>query len=262
MKIILPLFLLFGLLFASCSPTYRANTVNTPLLKTKGDVQLSLSASYKSADLQANYAINRYLGALASVQLLDNHLTKDTMNRVKGYYAEMGLGGYKLAETDMKCINIFGGAGFAQTVFTERTKLKKSDEKISFVKFFIQPDLNFRVGNSDSHFIFSTRLAYIYGENKYDNYRERTNSSFINFINLFNIGSGVPATISSEIKHSQGTTSFQNFLFEPSFTYLWGADALKFKIQVLKSGTLSYDIAANTLFFNAGVTYRFNIQKK
>ncbi len=54
------------LIFASCSPLYRPNTVNVPLFKEKNELSVNAGASSNGADVQAAFAATNHIAVMAN----------------------------------------------------------------------------------------------------------------------------------------------------------------------------------------------------
>ena len=219
--------LFISCIVASCSTSYIPNSVNTPLLKNKNEVQIG--ANYKMADFfnpvlepQASYAISKNIGVMVngSYSLFDN-LKKDTIY-YKRNFTEAGIGYFKKFAPKFQ-YEVYGGFGKAK--IRERYESDEGNiivnNTVNYNRYFIQPTIAYVTENTAIS--FTTRVSYVDFQ-----------------------------TSSSPLKNS--------FVFDPVLSFQFGR---KFVYQTQIGGSafakqLNGDY--NPFLFSIGVKYKFGIQ--
>jgi hypothetical protein len=78
------------ILFVSCTPpVYLPNSLNTPLLKEKGETNIGYNASLGGDDIQISYAISKNIGLMANGTYY-SHVFEDQYRKRK--FGELGIG--------------------------------------------------------------------------------------------------------------------------------------------------------------------------
>lgn len=153
LKIFVPL-----LLFTSCSTQmYVPNTINAPLLREKGEVQVTVTQS----DLQGAVALNRNFAVMAN-GFYKNYVGGN--NYVHGgLMGEGGVGYYKNLAGNF-VFESFVGAG-AGSVYKQQEFRNESDQfytarfNARAARFFVQPDIGFRTKLLDM--VLSSRFVVL-----------------------------------------------------------------------------------------------------
>lgn len=129
------------ILFNSCSPAYIPNSINTPMLSNKGELQLALNSGVSGFDPQVAYAFSDKFGLMVNGSF-DNQTNDSTDNFHKHIFLEAGTGYYtKLG--DQGRFEIFGGVGLGKTRGLSNGVWWVSTADANLVRFFIQPGIGF-----------------------------------------------------------------------------------------------------------------------
>ncbi len=164
---------IIGLLAACGSPKYFVHApapVNNPFLKEKNDIQLTANVllgegiATPGLDFQSAYAISDHLAFTASFSKRpernkykehDNIFSQSPDSAGLRYMrnnAEFALGYFTPINTAKTVyFNMYGGWGFGKNIFTQNKKQDQAAPKedvyrIPLQKWFIQPSLNFMMG--------------------------------------------------------------------------------------------------------------------
>lgn len=157
-EILLSFTIVLLIILSSCSTQmYVSNTVNAPLLKEKGEVQLTATSS----DLQAAVAVGRHVGIMANG--FYKNYTAGNNYQHDGLLGEAGIG-YFTPLSDNFVFETYAGAGAGrvhkQEEFTgpaDNTYLASFDAKAS--RFFIQPDFGYKSRFFDV--VMSSRFSFV-----------------------------------------------------------------------------------------------------
>lgn len=131
-----------ALLISSCSTQmYVSNTVNAPLLKEKGEVQVSVTQS----DLQAAVAVTDHIGLMAN-GFYKNYKSGNYQHN--GVLGELGIGYYKPLD-DHFVFETFAGGGLAHIYQQKEFNDLNNDVVLGkfnadAMKIFLQPDFGYR----------------------------------------------------------------------------------------------------------------------
>lgn len=144
--------------FNSCTTQmYVSNAVNTPLLKERGEVQLTATQN----DLQAAVAVGKNIGIIANGYYQKYDGSSNFQN--KGMLGEAGLGYFSsLAGPFQFETFVGGGAGnvYKQQEFTDQndnTYIASFNAKAA--KLFVQPDIGFKSRFFDA--VVSSRFSFV-----------------------------------------------------------------------------------------------------
>jgi hypothetical protein len=154
---ILLLFSLIGT-FASCSPEYIPNMVNTPVFSNKGEFQATVATGTSNFDAHLGYAITDNIAVIASGSYADQ--TNDTTDEFhKHLILEGGLGYYKNLSSNGR-VEVFGGYGIGQIQTLEDFgSLGFESVDVNYNKIFLQPGIGAATDFFDGS--FATRLSII-----------------------------------------------------------------------------------------------------
>lgn len=191
---------------------YRANKVNTPVFKKKGEVQSELVTGSGGAELQLAYSISNNLAVIAN-GVFDNSKVRvmDTLQHIKNgdseysnLFAEGGIGYYKTFGPDTnKMFAVFLGGGYGSTTGYSDVW---NDEFIKFNGVY-------------NRIFWQPQYGYILNENV--ELAGALRFSFLNYHSL-SINDGLGTRYSS--------SSYDIFL-EPAVTLKAGYDQFKFALQ-------------------------------
>lgn len=215
---------MFIIFFVSCvPPVYIPNSINTPLLKEKGGINVGYNRSFAGHDIQTSYAISNNIGLMINGTYFSN-VYKNHHRKHK--FAEFGIG-YLSNPNKYFVGEIYIGAGLGSNSINEGIfKLfgpaEEVDVNASYIRFFLQPI--FGAGTEIFDGGFSMRMCYI------DFYK---------------------------INHSNIVFPREKILFEPVFFIRFGPPVFKFQTQFGLSFTpfQEQDIYYEELIFGCG----FNI---
>lgn len=138
-KSFLFLFVLFSI--ASCS-VYAPNTINAPMLKKKGELQIGAHAG-NGLNLQAAYAASDHIGIMLNYMNIKNEVTTNEIVRDGGgSLLEAGLG-YFSRFSDNNHFELFGGYGAGKVNITRENTLLKQTRNFdaNASRFFVQPGI-------------------------------------------------------------------------------------------------------------------------
>lgn len=151
-----------ALFISSCTTQmYVANTVNAPLLKEKGEVQVSVTQS----DIQAALAVTDHIGIMAN-GFYKNY--KDGNYQHNGVLGELGVGYFKPLDNNF-VFETFAGGGIAHIYQQKEFNGLNNDVVLGkfnadAMKIFLQPDFGYRSKIFDA--IISSRFSMV----KYSNF--------------------------------------------------------------------------------------------
>jgi hypothetical protein len=261
----------FGLL-SSCSSMYIPPATSIPLLESKGESQIDLSASTNSIHLAGDFAFTKKYALMISGNLsygnFSNHYDifthKDDYSEsawdLKEYgefahkYAEIGIGRYNILEQVLK-LELFGGVGFGNASdnilgYTNGDK----DYKAKYTLIFLQTNIGKTLGKVD--FGWALRVAFSF----YD-YSYRVDPAF-NYPNNDN-------------EQSQNS-NFTMIHLEPGGFVRFGNERIKFVCRLglslsknltsledldLEKGISGGDINTTGLHISIGINYNFRLSK-
>ncbi len=125
------------ILLSGCAPLYIPNTVNTPLLSNKGEIQGAVYTGTSGFDPQLAYAITDNIGIMLNGSF-ENSESDTTGDYHKHQFYELGIGYYKKL-SDMGRFEIFGGYGFGNINAYSEVALFNSIADVKSNRIFIQP---------------------------------------------------------------------------------------------------------------------------
>jgi hypothetical protein len=210
--IVVKSFLLFviGILFSSCSPTYYVpNTQNVPVMKAKGQTNLSLginASEYTDGfEFQGAYAITDKWALQLNADWVKS---SDDTSAGSGNFLEIG-GGYYKSVSKYFVFETYGLMGFGSMEYTDDSNNNLGIEA-KFYKIGVQPSISF----SGKYFIasLSSRLANL-------NYTKVSGSLF------------------EDVDYLNDNNSF--WLAEPALTLQGGFENIKIQLQFQMSYNLT-----------------------
>ncbi|MCB8963639.1 MAG: hypothetical protein H6536_01185 [Bacteroidales bacterium] len=132
--------ILMGLAHASCHVLYYPNSINSPLLRNKGDAQINASVGASGYEAQIAYAITNNIGIMANGQVLKN-TNHDSINEQRTL-TEIGIG-YTEVIGDNGIFEFYGGAGFGRVPFDTKTSNYNGTQTTPITRYFLQPGIGF-----------------------------------------------------------------------------------------------------------------------
>lgn len=206
-------------LVTACNPKYYIpNTQNVPLLKEKGQVNLTAAGNGNQLEVQGAYGITDHLGVMANTGFF---MPKNdgNGNGGSGKLGEIGLG-YFTALSEHVVFETYGlvGVGNVENHFPSTVTEypgTSGNIKASMFRFGIQPN----IGYSGKYFMiaFSSRMAAL-------NYNNISGNLYHNGIN--------------QVNYLNSNTS--SFLLEPALTIRGGLEKVKLQLQLTRSFNLSH----------------------
>lgn len=146
--------LLLGL--SSCNPVYFPNSINSPMLKTKGEGQVNALVGFGGFELQSAYALTDNFGLMLNGSYLPS-TSKDSIKEVRTL-AEAGLG-YSYRFSEFGTFEVFGGGGFGSVPADFRNSDYDGTQKAELSRFFIQPAMG--ISSKLIDFSFATRVTLV-----------------------------------------------------------------------------------------------------
>jgi hypothetical protein len=168
MRYILPAVVLIAL--SSCG-IYRQNVANAPLMKEKGEAQLSGHISFSGPEAQSAYALTN------SVALLGNYNNMGTRNTDGGYaqdrhnFKELGAGFFKKNKRGApEEIFLLVGKGMTSHALLKPDSTGRlQHQKVNYNRFVIQGD--YGAVKKKFEYDFSPRIAAVHYNHIVDNTR-------------------------------------------------------------------------------------------
>jgi hypothetical protein len=153
------LILLSGVVFylVSCAPAYVPNTLNTPLLNNKGEIQIGINSGIAGFDPQLAYAVTDHIGIMLNGSFRNS--TSDSsdafhkhafLELAPGYYTNLGKIGR---------FEVYGGYGYSRLKAYSESGIIESFADASCNRFFIQPAIGLTTPIVD--FSFASRFALV-----------------------------------------------------------------------------------------------------
>jgi len=216
-------YLIFSILCfcISCGPKYYApNIQNVPLLKERGDAQISGSISEYSYEIQSATAITNNFAAQFNLASFHNSNTsEDETSTVtqNGKYAEFGAGYYNGGLTPIIFESyLLGGLGSSNNIYTDQNVM--SDTR----------------GNLDSKF---SKLSFQQNLGIKYKYFEFALSGRISRVDLFNYSGNLIYQNIDQVNYLDVNNGF--FIVEPALTLRVGLEEAKMQIQFQRSHNLT-----------------------
>lgn len=141
-------------LLISCKTVYIPNNFNSPLLRNKGDAQLTFSSGFSGIELQGAYALTDHWGIIANGQYCKN---PDKENESYVYKLAEGGIGYTEHFSDRGVFEFFAGSGIGEAPADFRHFTYTGTEKARVKRLFLQPAIGFSNDLIDISLV--TRLA-------------------------------------------------------------------------------------------------------
>ena len=138
------------LLLNACAPAYIPNTVNTPMLSNKGELQASVNSGISGFDPQLSYAITDHIGVMLNGSFSDR-TSDSTDDYHKHQFVELGSGYYTKIGTIGR-YETFAGFGLGNTRGEYSTTLWSSYADAQFFRIFIQPSIGLATSFFDGGF--------------------------------------------------------------------------------------------------------------
>jgi len=159
-KYLLVTSVIFAIFFVSCTPpVYLPNSLNTPLLKEKGEFNIGLNSSIGGCDFQTSRAITDNVGLMINATYLRDR------NELLGEYrdhkfAELGIGHFSHPDEHF-VREIYIGAGLGTNSLKENMLFQSEAAEISadYIRLFIQPTFGAYTEGLEGG--FSMRVCYI-----------------------------------------------------------------------------------------------------
>lgn len=187
-------------LFASCSPEYIPNMVNSPMFTNQGEFQASVATGTSNLDAQTAVAITDHIGIMVNGSY-GNETSDSTDDYHKHAFIEGGVGYYdKFGKIGR--YEIYGGYGFGRVEgYFENNIFDENMTDAYYNRFFIQPGVGISTGIYDGS--FSPRFAMVQMNPKgidfeNDNYKvffepvitSKVGFKYIKFV--FQVGASLP----------------------------------------------------------------------
>ena len=132
------------LVFASCSPLYRPNTVNVPLFKEKNELSINAGASSNGADIQAAYSFTDHFAVMANGSFFNANTAEPTgVYRKENNFGELGVGYFTHIGEDI-IGEIYSGFGMGKAYNQSNYWIElNSFNRVDYNKIFVQPSIGF-----------------------------------------------------------------------------------------------------------------------
>jgi hypothetical protein len=144
-------------LFTSCAPAYVPNTLNTPLMSNKGEIQAGLNIGLSGFDPQAAYAITDHLGVLLNGSFRNS--TSDSSDSYhKHVFLEGGVG-YFTKIGGIGRFETYGGYGYNQLQAYFDSDIWTDFADVTSNRIFIQPAIGISTSIFDGS--FATRFVLV-----------------------------------------------------------------------------------------------------
>jgi hypothetical protein len=253
------LLFLFFLLFTGCVTLYKPNTINSPLIKEKGDLTTSASIGLSGSGLfnsQSAFAISNHTGLMLNGMYHSRRFSGDdsSVEKLKMFFCETGAGYFTSEGKDNNWLfQCYSGFGYGSTSDKISNNTSSNPEvSAKYFNIFIQPG-----------------FAYI-GKNIQVSFDMRAN-----YVHLFDIHAYLYDQFewwNTDSKfYSDTTLNFVNL--EPAITIQAGSGKLKGVFQLgLILPTINpetyFDISTESMLiaplikFSAGIKYTFGKKKR
>ncbi len=229
--------LLFVILISSCSPKYYVPTTqNVPIIKAKGQTNLTAAGNSNQAEFQAAYGISNSVALQANGGFLFPQ-DENNGNGGSGNFIELGAGYYKNLSPDF-LFDIYGlaGIGRMENHFpTTVTEYPGTTGKISasLFRFGIQPSISY-----------------------HSKYFSVSGSARLMSLSYANIDGSFMFQSEDQVAYLNSNTS--HLLLEPALTIRGGLEKVKLQIQLLGSANLSNSsFKQEKSLLTAGLNFNF-----
>lgn len=210
--------ILAALSLASCSPKYYVPTTqNVPIIRAKGQTNLTAAGNSNQAEFQGAYGISKSLALQANGGFLFPQ-DENNGNGGSGNFLELGVGYYKNLSPDI-LFDVYGllGYGRMENHFpTTVSEYPGTTGKISanLLRYGIQPSLSYH----SKYFSF-------------------TGSARVMNINYVGIDGNFIFESEDQVAYLQNNKS--SFILEPALTLRGGLEKVKLQVQLLGSANLT-----------------------
>lgn len=150
------LFFFIAEVFYSCNPVYFPNSINSPMLRNKKEIQANMMVGTGGFELQSAYAVTDDLGLMLNGSYIAS-TKNDTIKEVRSL-GELGLG-YSKRFGEMGQFEIFGGAGLGKVPADFRGTNYDGTQKANLTRFFIQPAIG--LSSKIVDFSFASRFVAV-----------------------------------------------------------------------------------------------------
>lgn len=242
-KYLLITILIFIIFFISCTPpVYIPNSLNTPLLKEKGETNIGYNASFAGNDIQISYAISKNIGLMTNGTYY-SHVHEDQYRKHK--FGELGIG-YFYHPNKYIVGEIFIGAGLGAN------SIREEIVDLSFLFFFFFFPISEEEGEEELLDV-SADYVRLFLQPTFGVYTEIFEGGFslrMCYINFY------------EINHSNIDFPKEKILFEPVVFLRVGPPNIKFQTHFGLSSTPFQDPEAyyEDLILSCGFNVRLNIE--
>lgn len=141
----------------SCASAYVPNTINSPMLSNKGEMQVSVNTGVSGFDPQFAYAITDHLGIMANASF-DNRVSDTTDNFHVHSFIELAPG-YYTSFANVLRFEAYGGAGFGRTQGLYDAQIWVSNADARFLRLFVQPGIGLSTDFLDLSLV--SRFCYV-----------------------------------------------------------------------------------------------------
>ena len=242
------------LIFTGCVTLYKPNAIHSPLLKEKGEFNMSAILGLSgcaATNLQASYALSDHAGIMIDGMYHFRHTNKEESvdERLNMLFGEAGAGYFsKFGNQNNKLFQCYGGFGYGRTSdVIDYNDQPDPQANASYVNVFFQPGV--AIISNRFEVAFDLRANYIQMFN--------INAYLYNQFEWWNTDSKF---------HSDTTLNFMNL--EPTITLKIGGKKLKGFLQTgLTLPTVNrssyFGVSTTSLFlvplikFSVGVSYSF-----
>lgn len=210
----------FYLITTGCVTLYKPNTIYSPLLKEKGELNTSASLGISGGglyNLQAGYALSDHIGIVAE-GMYHNRIAKTNSNADSGYeklnilFGEAGAGYFsKFGSEKSGLFQCYGGSGYGST--TDRiynTTTPNPEVNAKYFNIFIQPGVAYTSKNVELAFDLRANYVQLY----------KIHSFLYNKFEFWNTDF-----------HYYSDTSLRFINLEPAITIKLGGEKLKGVLQ-------------------------------
>lgn len=222
---------------SSCSTNYYIpNSQNVPMLKEKGEADITVNTDLSQANLQAAYAVGDAVAVMANGMVVFPQ-DEDNGNGGKGNYFEGGVGFYKhLSDNVLFDTYVLGGLGSMENHFPGSVNdHPNTTGKISanLYRFGLQPSIS-----------YYTQYFSVSGSARFVNLTYSNIDGSLYFNNT-------DQSVYLNDNHS-------NFLIEPALTLRGGLENIKLQIQYLHSFNVSNsDFPQSKDLITMGLNFHF-----
>lgn len=226
-----------AVMLASCSPKfYVPNTQNVPLIREKGEVDLTLSGNGNQVEFQGAYGVsNAFAVQLNGGAFIPSDL--DNGNGGSGKFVEVGGGVFKQL-SDHVVFETYGivGLGSFENHLPSTiadSPLTTGDISASFIRLGVQPNLGYRSK------YFTAAISSRFSNVSYNNLRGA----------LYFDGKDQVAYLNA---------NKSNFFIEPALTLRGGSEKIKLQVQYVYSVNASNsDFPRDDSMFTVGLGLHF-----